>query len=87
MLNIVPIEVDKELLQPLIHDLVIGPSNVQFCQENISALTCFLTQRREDPARQVMFDRFAVSLVEFSRPVIRRTLGAHVVTSSVESDA
>jgi hypothetical protein len=34
-----------------------------------------------------MFDRFAVSLVEFSRPVIRRTLGAHVVTSSVESDA
>ena len=71
MLNVVTIEVCEEFLQPLIHDLMIGPSMIEFGKENGSPLPCFVSQRGKYICCQIVLDCLSVSLIQLSRPVVR----------------
>lgn len=84
MFDVVSIEVDKEFFQPLVHDLVVGPSDTKFPQENRPTLTSLFAKGSEYRARQVVFNRLPVSLVEFTRPIVRRSLGAHIIASAAK---
>jgi hypothetical protein len=83
MLDIIPIEICEELLEPLIHNLVIGPAVFEFLEEDGPPLSGFVLEGGEDGVAEVLFDGFAVALVEISGPVVGGALGAHVVACSV----
>jgi hypothetical protein len=83
MLNIIPIEIRKELLEPLVHDLMIGPAMFELVEEDGPPLSGFVSEGGEDGVVEVLFDGFAVALVEVAGPVVGGALGAHVVACSV----
>jgi hypothetical protein len=49
--DVVSIEVDEEFFQPLIHDLVVGPSDTKFRQEDRPTLASLFAQGSEYRAR------------------------------------
>lgn len=82
MLDIIPVQIGEELFQPLIHNLVIGPAVFEFVEKDGSALSGFVFEGGEYGGAEVLFDGFAVALVEVSGPVVGGSLVAHVVASS-----
>jgi len=85
MLDIIPVQIGEELLHPLIHNLVIGPAVFEFVEKDGSALSGFVFEGGEYGGAEVLFDGFAVALVEVSGPVVGGSLVAHVVASYVYS--
>jgi len=83
MLDVESIEVVEEFGHPFVHDLMIGPSELQFVEEDSSALGCFGAEGGEDGGGEVIFNGLAVALVEFAGMVVGGALGAHVVAASV----
>lgn len=83
MLDIIPIEICKELLEPLVHNLMIGPAMFEFVEEDGPPLSGFVLEGGEDGVAEVLFDGSAVALVEVAGPVVGGALGAHVVACSV----
>lgn len=84
MLDIIPIEICEELLEPFVHNLVIGPTMFELVEEDGSPLSGFVSEGGEDGVAEVLFDGFTVALVQITRPVVGGALGAHVVACSVE---
>mmetsp|Transcript_32370 Transcript_32370/g.65879 ORF Transcript_32370/g.65879 Transcript_32370/m.65879 type:complete len:93 (+) Transcript_32370:3170-3448(+) len=84
MLDIIPIEIRKELLEPLVHDLMIGPAMLELVEEDGPPLSGFVSEGGEDGVVEVLFDGFAVALVEVAGPVVGGALGAHVVACCVD---
>ena len=66
MLDVVPVEVGEEFLEPLVHDLVVGPAVLQLGEEDGPALADLVLQGRTDGLDQVVLDGFPVTLVEIS---------------------
>jgi len=66
MFDIKSIEVVEELGHPLVHNLMIGPSELEFVEEDGSTLRCLGAEGGEDSVGQIVFNRFTMSLVEFS---------------------
>ncbi len=83
VLDVIPIEIGEEFFEPLVHDLVIFPTQLEFLQQNGSTLARLLLEGRKNGMAEVLFDRFAVTLIEFPTPIVRRTLCAHVITCPV----
>jgi hypothetical protein len=71
MLDIVAIEIGEKLLQPLIHNLMVGPPVVKLSKKNRSTLTSLISQRWKNVCGQVPFDGFSVPLVQLTGPVVR----------------
>jgi len=86
MLDVESIEVVEEFGHPFVHDLMIGPSELQFVEEDSSALGCFGAEGGEDGGGEVIFNGLAVALVEFAGMVVGGALGAHVVAACVDLD-
>ena len=63
MLDIIPIEICKELLEPLVHNLMIGPAVFELVEEDGPPLSGFVLEGGEDGVGQILLDRFAVALV------------------------
>mmetsp|Transcript_26225 Transcript_26225/g.61484 ORF Transcript_26225/g.61484 Transcript_26225/m.61484 type:complete len:354 (-) Transcript_26225:261-1322(-) len=82
--DVVSIEIGEEFFEPLVHDLVILPSVLDFCQQNGSAGPHFVVEGREDVVLEVCLDGLAVSLVEFTGPIVGRALCAHIVACGVD---
>lgn len=49
-------------------------------------MTVFVVECGEDGVAEVLFDGFAVALVEIAGPVVGGSLGAHVVACSGEEN-
>ena len=81
MFDIIPVQICEEFFQPFVHNLMIDPPMMQFGQEQ--GRTILIPQRRYNVGRQVPFNGFPMALVQFSRPIVRRSLRAHVVTCPV----
>ena len=82
MLDVIPIEVGEKLFEPLVHNLMIEPTVLEFVEEDGAPLAGFVAKGRKDGVAEVLFDGFAVALVEVAGPVVGRSLGAHVVACS-----
>lgn len=54
----------------------------EFVEEDGSSLTGFVLEGGEDSVAEVLFDGFAVALVQVTGPVVRGALGAHIVACS-----
>jgi len=82
MLDIIPIEICKELLEPLVHNLMIGPAMFEFVEEDGPPLSGFVLEGGEDGVAEVLFDGSAVALVEVAGPVVGGALGLKAEQSS-----
>ena len=80
-LYVVPVENKEELLEPFVHDFVVAPPMIELCEKNRSSLPSLVLERRQNLSRQVTFDSITVSLINFSRPVVRTELRAHIIAS------
>lgn len=80
--DIVAIKVGEKLLEPFVHNLMICPSMVEFRQEDCATLSRLVAQGRQHICCQIAFDGLSMTLIEFTRPVVRRSLRAHVIASS-----
>jgi hypothetical protein len=85
MLDVVTIEIGKELFEPLVHDFMVGPSVLEFCEENGASLSGLVLESGKHGGAEVVFNGFAVSLIEFPRPVVWRSLCTHVVACTTVS--
>ena len=80
--DVVSVQVGKEFLEPFVHDLMVRPAMLKFCQQDGSSLDGLISERREHMRSQVVFDRLPVSLIQLTRPVVRRSLGAHIIAGT-----
>jgi len=87
MLDIESIKIVEELGHPFIHDLMVGPSELKFVEEDCSALGYLGAKGGEDCCGEVVLNSCTVTLVEFARVVVGRALGTHVVTSALGIEA
>ena len=83
MLDIISVEICKELLEPLVHNLMIVPAMFEFVEEDGPPLSGFVSEGGEDGVAEILFDGFTVAVVQIARPVVGGALGAHVVACSV----
>jgi hypothetical protein len=83
MFDVVAIEIGKELFEPFVHDLMVGPSVLEFCKENGASLSGLVPESGKHGDAEVVFNGFAVSLIKFPRPIVWRTLCTHVVACTL----
>jgi hypothetical protein len=79
MFDVVSIKVGKEFLEPLVHDLMVYPSMLQFSQKDRSSLTSLVPEGLKDVCCKVPFDGITVPLIKLARPIVRGSLRTHVV--------
>ena len=82
MPDVIPVEIGEELFEPIVHNLVIGPTVLEFVEEDGSPLAGLVLECGQDGLAEVVLDGFAVALVEVAGPVVGGELGAHVVAYS-----
>ena len=70
-------EISEKLLQPVVHDFVVVPSLYKFGQER--TVVC-LVESWQDGVLQIFFNTLSVTFVQSLRPIVRRSLSAHIVT-------
>jgi hypothetical protein len=83
MLDVIAIEVGKELFEPLVHNLMVGPSVLEFGKDNGASLSGLGPESGKHSVAKIVFNGFPVSLIEFPRPIVGRTLCAHVVACAI----
>ena len=71
MFHIIPVEVCENFLEPLVHNLVIAPTVLEFAEEYRPTLSRLVVKGGEDGVAEVGFDSFAVANIEISGPVVR----------------
>jgi hypothetical protein len=83
ILDVIAIEVGKEPFKPFVHNLMVGPSVLEFGKENGASLSGLGLESGKYSDAKVVFNGFAVSLIEFPGPIVGRTLCTHVVECTI----
>ncbi len=71
MFHVISVKVGKEFLEPLVHNLVITPTVLDFVEENRPTLTRLFLEGGEDSVAEIGFNRFTMANVEIAGPVVR----------------